>query len=269
MTQNLILAGILGACFGSFLNVIAHRSIQGRSWWGKERSVCESCGHVLGFFELIPIISWLILRGKCKKCGAKISVRYILIEIICAVLSIIIFLRWKISWACLLVYVGTIGLVINSLTDIESGDIFDLFAIFPGILGLIIRIAGGKAGFFDGVLGALTGFGIFALIILISRGGMGWGDASFMGGMGAILGLKFTLSAFYIGIMAGGIFVIILLLIGKLHWGKGEAIPLVPFLSIGCFITMIYGVEIFSYLENRFLYFNAEIFSLTWPYNIF
>ena len=69
--QQLITAGILGACMGSFLNVAAHRSLQGRSWWGNERSVCESCGHVLSPVELIPIISWLLLRGKCKNCGAN------------------------------------------------------------------------------------------------------------------------------------------------------------------------------------------------------
>ena len=252
--QILIFAGILGACMGSFLNVAAHRSVQGRSWWGNERSMCESCGHVLGFFELIPIISWLILKGRCKNCGAKISVRYLLIEIICAALSVIIIFRWGISWTCLLVYAGTCGLVINSLTDFESGDVFDVFAIFPGILGILIRFSGGFPAVLDGLEGAAAGWGIFALIIFLSRGGMGWGDASFMGGMGAVLGFKFTLFAFYFGIMIGGACVIILLLLGRLHWGKGETVPLVPFLSAGCFIMMIYGTEIFAYLDKRLLY---------------
>ena len=259
-----IFAAVIGACFGSFINVVAHRSVKNQKWWGNERSKCESCGHVLGFFELIPIISWLALRGKCKNCGEKISVRYIFVEILCAFLSLSIFLRWEISFASALCYAGTFGLVLNSLTDFETGDVFDAFAIFPGILGILIRIAGGKSAILDGLIGALIGFGIFAIIILISRGGMGWGDATFMAGMGAVLGMKFICLAFYIGIMTGGIFVIFMMLIGKLHWGKGESIPLVPFLSIGCFITMMFGVEIFEYLGKRFL--NSEIFMISWPF---
>ena len=251
---------------GSFLNVVAHRSVNNRSWWGNERSVCESCGHVLGFFELIPIFSWLFLRGKCKNCGAKISIRYILIEIICAVISILIFNKYKFSWACLLTSIGACGLVINSLTDFESGDVFDVFAIFPGVLGLLIRIAGGTDAILDGIFGAAAGWGIFALIIFLSRGGMGWGDANFMGGMGAVLGWKFILASLYIGIMIGGVFVIILLLIGKVKWGRHDSIPLVPFLASGCLIMMLYGSEIFSWLENRFLYLYSELFLTSWPF---
>ncbi len=266
MIQQALIAGIFGASLGSFLNVVAHRSVQGRSWWGKnERSVCESCGHVLSASELIPIISWLIQRGKCRNCGAKISARYILVEIICAFLAVMIILKYKISWAFLICSVGSCGLVLNSLTDYETGDVFDLFAATPGVIGLIIRIAGGFPAVLDGLEGALAGWGIFALIIFLSRGGMGWGDAVFMGGMGGILGLKFTLFAFYAGIMTGGIWVIVLLLIGRLHWGKGEAVPLVPFLAIGCFLTMIYGSEIFSYLDKNLSY--SEIFITSWPFN--
>ena len=262
--ELLIMSAILGACFGSFLNVAAHRSVQGRSWWGKERSICESCGHVLSALELIPVISWLLLRGKCKNCGAKISVRYILVELICAVLAVIIFSRWGISWAGLIVSVGTCGLVVNSLTDYESNDVFDMFAITPGVLGILIRIAGSWPGILDGLEGALIGWGIFALIIFLTRGGMGWGDAVFMGGMGAVLGLRFTILAFYLGVMIGGIWVIILMLIGRVKWGRGDTVPLVPFLAAGCFITMILGPEIFAYLETRMLYPNA--FNILWPF---
>ena len=264
MTQILLTAGIFGACMGSFLNVVAHRSIQGKSWWGNERSVCESCGHVLGFFELIPVISWLMLRGRCKNCGAKISVRYILVELICAAIAVIILKRWGFSWACLITSIGACSIIVNSLTDIEAGDVFDVFAITPGVMALLIRLAGGKEAIIDGISGALIGWGIFAFIIIISRGGMGWGDATFMGGMGAVLGFKFTCLAFYLGIMAGGLWVIALILIGKIKLGRGQSVPLVPFLAVGCLITMIYGPEIFAYLDNRLVY--TEIFTLSWPF---
>lgn len=264
MTRAIITAGIFGACMGSFLNAISHRSIEGRKWWGNERSVCESCGHVLGAAELIPILSWLIQRGKCKHCGARISVRYILAEILCAFLAMTITYRWRLTWAGLIAGVGTCGLVLNSLTDYESGDVFDAFALAPGILCLLLRIAGGFPAVLDGLAGAVAGWGIFAAVIVLSRGGMGWGDAVFMAGMGAVMGLKFTLFAVYAGIMAGGFWVIVMMMIGRLHWGRGESVPLVPFLSIGCFITMIFGPEIFAYLSKRFIF--SEYLSLTWPF---
>ena len=266
MTKAIIIAGILGACMGSFLNVVAHRSVQGRNWAGNERSVCESCGHVLGALELIPILSWVIQGGKCRHCGAKVSVRYLLAEVICALMAMSIIYRWGISWASLIVGIGTCGLVVNSLTDFETGDVFDIFALAPGIACVLVRIAGGLPAVLDGLAGAAAGWGIFAAIIFLSRGGMGWGDAVFMAGVGAVLGLKFTLLALYAGIMAGGLFVIVMMIIGRLHWGKGESVPLVPFLAIGCFITMIFGPEIFSYLSTRIL--SPEILSPAWPFTL-
>ena len=263
-TEHIIMAGILGASLGSFLNVVAHRSLQGRSWWGSERSVCESCGHVLSALELVPILSWLMLRGRCRKCGARISARYILVEAVCAVLAVMILTRWGFSWACLLASIGTCGLVVNSLTDIESSEVLDVFAILPGVLGLAVRIAGGKWAVLDGLAGALAGCGIFAVIILLSRGGMGWGDATFMCGMGAVLGWRFTLLAFYLGIMTGGCWAIMLLLIGRVKWGRHDSLPLVPFLAAGCFAAMIWGADIFAWLAGRMRY--ADVFVVSWPF---
>ncbi len=265
--QHIITAGIFGASIGSFLNVVAHRSIQGKSWRHlNDRSACENCGHVLRAIELIPIISWLIQRGRCRHCGAKISVRYIMVELLCAILAMTVIFRWGISWTSLICCVGTCGLVVNSLTDYESGDVFDIFALAPGALCLVVRLAGGTWAVLDGVAGAFVGWTIFAAIIFLSRGGMGWGDAVFMAGMGAVLGLKFTLFALYAGVMAGGFWVIAMLMIGRLHWGKGEAVPLVPFLALGCFVTMIWGAEIFAYLSRRIMFQN--FFTPSWPFTI-
>ena len=130
------------------------------------------------------------------------------------------------------------------------------------MLGILIRIAGGKFAVLDGLSGAAIGFGIFAMIIFLSKGGMGWGDAVFMAGAGAILGFKFTLLAFYLGIMTGGIWAIILLLLGRVKWGRHDSLPLVPFLSVGCYLTMIFGEKIFEFLSQRL---NYE-FITSWPF---
>ena len=97
------LTAALGACMGSFLNVVAHRSIEGRPWWGKERSTCEACGHVLTPCELIPILSWFFQRGRCRSCGVSLSPRYLLVELIGAAGAAGVAWRWGPSWAGVLV----------------------------------------------------------------------------------------------------------------------------------------------------------------------
>ena len=77
-----LLAAILGACMGSFLNVVAHRSLEGRPWWGNERSACESCGRVLSSSELVPVLSWVLQRGRCRGCGVRLSPRYLAVKLI-------------------------------------------------------------------------------------------------------------------------------------------------------------------------------------------
>lgn len=133
-------------------------------------------------------------------------------------------------------------MLLNSLTDIYSGYIYDHLALSLGIAGAAIRLYGGSSAFMGGVAGAVTGFTIIALIILVSRGGMGWGDAVLMGGAGTILGWKMVILGSYLGFMAGGIIAIALLLLKKVK--RKDAIPLAPFLATGVLIVMIWGPEI-------------------------
>lgn len=246
---------------GSFLNVVAHRSIQNRRWWGDERSICENCGRVLTPLELIPIFSWIFQKGRCKGCNAKISVRYLIVEIIGSFGTALLAYKFKFSRAFFLSLTGFYGAFLSALTDYESGDVFDLFALITGILGLIIRLSGGFDAVLDGAYGALTGWGIFAVIIILSRGGMGWGDAVFMAGIGAVLGLKFTLVAFYAGIMTGGAALIFLLISGHVKFGRGDTLPLVPYLAVGCYLTFLFGDYILNFFE---IYFNFNLNNLSW-----
>jgi len=259
---QIVISAVLGAAMGSFLNVVAHRSLEGRPWWGKERSVCEACGKVLSAAELIPIVSWVAQKGRCRGCKARVSPRYVVVELIGAVTAGLVAWRWGLSWAYLLSMAGCFGLLINALTDYESSDVFDIFALTMGICGLAIRVFGGWWALADGLLGAAVGGGIFAFIILVSRGGMGWGDASFMAGFGAILGWKMTLFAFYAGIMAGGIGIVWLMLRGKVKWGRGDSVPLVPYLAAGGFFTLLFGPQIIFWIGTRF----QLVFHPGWPW---
>jgi len=170
--------------------------------------------------------------------------------------------RWGFSWAYLLSMVGCFGVLVNSLTDYESGDVYDMFPLVMGICGIAIRIFGGFGAFVDGLAGAAIGGGIFALIIIASRGGMGWGDASFMAGFGAVLGWKMTLLGFYCGIMAGGIGIVWLMLRGKVKWGRGDSVPLVPYLSVGGFFTLLFGPRMIQFIGTRF----QHVLHPGWPW---
>ena len=262
LIPHIIISAMLGAAIGSFLNVVAHRSVAGRPWWGKERSVCEACGKALSATELIPIVSWFAQRGRCRGCNARVSPRYVVVELLGAAGAGLVAWRWGVSWAYLLSMVGCFGIFINALTDYESGDVFDIFALAMGICGLIIRVAGGWDALIDGLLGAAVGGGIFAFIILATRGGMGWGDASFMAGFGAVLGWKMTLFAFYSGIMAGGIGIAWLMLRGKVKWGRGDSVPLVPYLAAGGLFTLLFGPQAIQIIGMHF----QLVFRAGWPW---
>ena len=138
--------------------------------------------------ELISILSWVAQRGRCRGCGARVSPRYLMVELIGALAAAGTAWRWGVSWAFLISLVGAFGLLLNALTDYEAGEVFDAFALSMGIGGILIRLVGGRDAILEGFLGAAVGWGIFALIILASHGGMGWGDACFMAGISAILG---------------------------------------------------------------------------------
>lgn len=241
----IVFFSFLGASFGSFLNVVALRSISGKSWSGGERSACASCGTVLGWRELVPLVSWCMLQGRCRSCGAKIGVRYLAVEVIGALIGGLLAWRWGISIALPFAFVAAFGLFLNALTDYEDGYVFDVFPLTMGLIGVFLRIPGGWDALFDGLLGAGVGFAVIACIILISRGGMGWGDATLAAGTGSIMGWKMFLLTLYSGFMVGGLLALLLLLAGKVR--RKDAIPLVPFLALGGFFTLLAGPRILMF----------------------
>lgn len=145
-------------------------------------------------------------------------------------------------------------LLFHSLTDIENGYIYDLPVIMMAASGLLLRLSGGVPALIDGVLGAAAGFFSVGAVRVISRGGMGGGDAALMLGTGALLGWRLTLIALYCGVIAGGLFVIPMLLMKKIK--AKDAVPLAPFLASGSLISILAG-------ESVCLMIGA---SLTWPW---
>ncbi|NLI96798.1 MAG: prepilin peptidase [Synergistaceae bacterium] len=241
----IVFSVLFGACLGSFLNVVAQRTVEERPWWGKERSRCFSCGRVLDSSELIPLVSWILLRGRCRTCGKRIPVRYLLAECTGAATAGFLCWRWGVTFTGLFAVVTGFLLLLNAMTDLYSGFIYDAFALVLGGTGMLFRLGGGLDALADGCLGALVGAGVIVLIILVSRGGMGWGDAWLMAGTGAALGWQLTLVALYLGFISGGIVALGLLLSGVVK--RKDPIPLGPFLALGAFLSLLFGPSLWGW----------------------
>lgn len=236
---------IIGLCIGSFLNVCIYRI-------PKEESIvfpashCTSCGHELKFYELIPIVSYIFLRGRCIKCKSKISIKYPLIEILNGLLYLLLFIKYGLSFNfifyCLLVSL----LIVISIIDLESKYVYSSTTILGVLLAIIYIIIGaylGEVKILNNLLGGLIGYGIIFLIIILT-GGMGEGDADIAGICGLFIGIKGVLVALFLAIILGGIFASIVLIL-KIKDRKSE-IAFGPYIAIGTLIWLLIGEKILT-----------------------
>lgn len=241
---------MMGASAGSFINAAAARTVAEKKWWGRERSVCDKCGETLGAVDLVPIFSYIFLRGRCRHCGTRLSIRYPLTELIMGGVITAMWLKWGPSSAFVIASITAVTALFNSLTDFDDGYIYDVWAAAPGAISIVLRLCEGFSPAADGLLGALLGACVISLIIIVSRGGMGWGDAVLCAGSGGALGWRLEALAIYIGFLIGGVIMLPMLLAGKVK--RRDAVPLGPFLSIGTVTVLLFGPEIYRWVEPWF-----------------
>ncbi len=251
-----VLAFFLGASFGSFACAAASRAEVGAKWWGRERSRCDVCGATLAPRDLVPALSFLILRGRCRVCGARIPRRCFATELICGALCAIFLWRFGASYSFIFSSASLPFLAFHTITDADTGYIYDSWAFAMAGAALLLRTAGGLSAVLDGAAGAAVGFALIYTIIFLSRGRMGSGDAVLMLGIGSFMGLKFTAAALYIGFMAGGVIAVTLLAAKKVT--RKSAVPLGPFLCAGCAAAMLFGGKLTEYFG----------FAVPWPWAV-
>ncbi len=257
-----ILSFIFGAVIGSFLNVCIYRLPRDRSIVSPP-SACPDCGELVRAFDNIPIISYLVLRGKCRHCGSPISKRYPAIEFLTAVLFLIWFHKFGLSvefgvnilFVCLLVVVAFI--------DLEFQIIPDILSLGGMVLGIVLAVVrsyfmhiGPKMGLLDAIYGVLLGGGVLLVIaygyqIIAKREGMGGGDIKLLAMIGAFTGFKGVIFALVGGSLIGTLVGIPLMLIKKEN--SKYAIPFGPFLSLGALFYTYYSIAILRVFENYFL----------------
>jgi len=241
--MTLVFLFLLGICVGSFINCLVYRLNNGLSpLWG--RSICPKCNHKLAWRDNIPLLSFVLLRGKCRYCGKPISWQYPIVELITGLLAIIIFqlsncelriasYNLLIGWALLTIFVS--DLVYQTIPDeIVYTTLFMVFMylIFQSLNFLISNF-----------LISLLVAGFFYFLVLLTRGrGMGMGDVKLAGLMGLILGWPKILVALYLAFLTGALLGVILVLMGKKK--PSSHIPFGPFLATATFISLFWGEKI-------------------------
>jgi len=249
-----IVSIIFGALIGSFLNVCIIRL-------PKEESIispgshCPHCKNQIKFYDNIPLISYLLLRGKCRYCKGQISTQYPLVEGITALSSLVLFMRFGPSLSYLIYFAFVAALIVITVIDLYHQIIPDVISL-PGIgVGLLASLIIPQITFFDSLVGTLLGGGSLFLVAtlyqwLFKREGMGGGDVKLLAMIGAFLGWKAVILTILLGSLIGSIIGIsIMVLKGK---DFKYAIPFGPFLSLGAVIALFYQNEIIVwYLQYK------------------
>ena len=235
---------VLGLIVGSFLNVVIFRVPNGESIV-RPPSHCGNCGTRLRSIDLIPVVSYIILKGKCRYCKASISMRYPLVELFTGVLFYMGYIFLGLNWEILFYFIYVSLLISITMIDFDHQIIPDGLVIFGFIISIVenivnVGLLGIDIRIMDNIFGLLAGGGIFLIIALVSKGGMGGGDIKLMALLGFIFGLESIIMIAMIAFIVGAI-ISIVLLITKIKTRK-EPIPFGP----ACAFRAIASVGRFS-----------------------
>jgi leader peptidase (prepilin peptidase) / N-methyltransferase len=247
----LIYIFVIGLTIGSFLNVCIYRI-------PKEESIsyppshCGACGSRLKTLDLVPVLSYIFLKGRCRYCGEKISAQYPVIELTNAVLFLLLYEKFGLTVTfaanCFLVSL----LLVIAVIDFKSQDIY-FNTIVTGIIGGAIFLTYcllHDLPVLDKVMGAGLGYGIIAVIILVSKGGMGWGDAEIALLCGLFAGIKLTILTLFLSFIIGAAAGILLILVKKKK--RTDAIPFGPYIAIASVISLLIGNQVIAWYLNKF-----------------
>lgn len=239
-----ILFALFGLLLGSFLNLSIDRLPRGESIL-TGRSRCDACGHTLGPLDLIPVVSYLALRGRCRYCNGRIPIRVPLVELGTALLFGLIWMRFEGSLETVLVAAYGALLIIILVIDLEHHRILNAVS-YPAI-GLALLAAPFAPGHetLEMVIGGALGFALLLVIALIYPAGMGMGDVKLAAFIGLTLGHPQVLLAVFLAFIFGGLISGGLVLARVI--GRRDPIAFGPFLAAGAITVMLYGEQITAF----------------------
>jgi leader peptidase (prepilin peptidase) / N-methyltransferase len=250
-----LMSFVFGAIIGSFLNVCIARIPNGQSVVSPS-SHCPKCKAEIPFYNNIPLVSYLILRGRCHSCSEGISVRYFIVELLMALLSFALFSRFGLSFVFFVTLVFVAGLVVISFIDLDVRIVPDVISLPGIILGLVVSLIGfflfGSASGFvpsplSSILGILVGGGFLLATAWIYEKftgveGMGGGDIKLLAMIGAFLGWPAIPITLFLASLVGSVVGIACML-----WtgaGRRLALPFAPFLCSGAVVFIFFGQDL-------------------------
>lgn len=250
-----VLVCAVGCCVGSFFNVVIHRLPSGLSIV-RPGSRCPHCGHAIAPYDNIPLLSYVILGGRCRACRARIGLRYPLVEALTGAAALLLFLRYGWQGQFLIDFTLVSLLILITFIDLDTYLIPDVLSL-PGIaIGFLASFFSVRVNWLESLLGILLGGGFFYLVaaayqVARKREGLGGGDIKLLAMVGAFVGWPgavFTvLAASVLGTVAG------LVVMMRTRKGLGTMIPFGPFLAAGTSLYLAVGEGFFGWYMGMVL----------------
>jgi len=247
-----VLIAAFGGAVGSFLNVCIYRLPAAKSLVAP-RSSCPACGHAVRFYDNVPLLSYILLGGRCRDCRTRISWRYPLVEALSCILALLLFRKYGLTWQFPVVFIFVSALIVIAFIDLDHQIIPDVITL-PGIpLGFIAAVLVMKLSCYEALWGLLIGGGVLYLIavsyaFLRKQEGMGGGDIKLLAMLGAFLGWK-SLIFIVLGssLTAAAVGITLMAVKGK---DMKYAVPFGPFLSLAAVAYLFWG-DLFMQLLLR------------------
>jgi leader peptidase (prepilin peptidase) / N-methyltransferase len=244
---DLLIIFAFGSIIGSFCNVVIYRLPQEKSIV-TPGSQCRSCGNSIRPWDNIPMLSYFLLMGRCRRCRERISARYPTVEFISGMLFVGLYFKFGFSILFAVYALMASTLLVIALIDFDHKIIPNIITL-PGMaIGLGLSIWVLPITLLASLLGILVGGILFYLIALVSKGGMGGGDIKLIAMIGAFLGWQGALFTIFSGALLGSLVGVTLMLLGKK--GRKDKVPFGPFLSCGAILFMLSGDNLVQWYLN-------------------
>jgi leader peptidase (prepilin peptidase)/N-methyltransferase len=241
---ELVLLGACGAAFGSFINVLAHR-LPRRESIVKPRSRCPSCGTTIRSYDNIPIVSWLLLHGRCRDCGVRIPLRYPLVEAVTAALFVVLGIKLGREAALWPALAMAVVLVAAAATDLEERIIPNRLMAAGAVLALVLWTIADPSRLPENLIAGAAAGGFLLVAAIAYPAGMGMGDVKLAAVMGLFLG-RLVGPALFIGFAAGAL-VGIAIMAARGSEARKQGVPFAPFLALGGVLALLWGSGIIDW----------------------
>jgi leader peptidase (prepilin peptidase) / N-methyltransferase len=236
--------GAFGAAIGSFVNVLAYR-LPRRESIVKPRSSCTACGTPIAPYDNVPVVSWLVLRGRCRHCGDRISIRYPIVEALTAALFVVVGLEVGIEAELLPSLALVLTLVAAAETDLEHRIIPNRLMAPAAVAAVALWAIADPSRLPENLIAGAAAGGLMLLTAVAYPAGMGMGDVKLAAVMGLFLG-KSVGPALFIGFAAGAV-VGIGIMVARGAKARKQGVPFGPFLALGGLVALLWGPEIIDW----------------------